>query len=184
MCTAAIGMIMNVAGIFTSMQAAKAGAKAQAQSYEHQAKMQEQNAKLAQQQAQDASNRGFEATQDLRRKAGAFASTQKSLLAGQGTDTDSGDASKVLQDTAQNMELDAATLRYNAQLEKYGLLAQGQDYMAQADLSRTSADNARIAGKYEAMTTLLTGASTMASKYTKNKPATENSNKYVLKYNG
>ena len=179
-----LSMGLQALGVITTVAAANQQAKATANMYEYQKQINKRNAELATRQAQDASERGFEREQELRRKAAAMKAAQRAALASQGTAITSGSPLLILQDTAYQSELDAATIRYNAQLEKYGYLAQAQNYYADAAQNSAAAANARIMGRYNAIGSLLTGAASVADKwsvYRKNypKPKISTSNSYV-----
>jgi len=162
---AAMSTVMQVIGVGTTIMAQKQSADATTNSYNYQAKVNEVNAENSANQAKDAVERGYQAETDLRRKAAGAKSTQKTLFGSQGSDISSGSPLDILSDTAYQSELDASTIRYNSQLEKYDLLNQGQNSLNEASMNRYAAANAQTAGKWNMASTLLTGASQVSGKY-------------------
>lgn len=158
-------MMFSLAGTIAQAQAAQAAADAQAQAYEYEAKMQERNAKIAEQQARDASERGFVEEEALRRKAHILKGQQRAAFGASGLDTGTGTPLDVLADTAYLSESDAATIRYNAQQERYGFESQKGDQMGKAAMSKVSATNARIAGSNAATATILGGIGSVANQW-------------------
>ncbi len=77
----------------------------------------------------------------------------------------SGSALDILGDTAALGELDALTIRSNAERESYEQRVVASNLKANAGMKRMGADNAIIAGKIGARTSLLTGAGSVASKW-------------------
>jgi hypothetical protein len=112
--------------------------------------------KVAQGQARDAIDRGQAAEDAHRRKVAQFAGKQRATMGASGVELTSGSFADVLQDTAMLGELDALTIRSNAQREAYG-------YQSQAAVSGYEASAAKTAGWMNAGGSLLSGASNLAS---------------------
>lgn len=152
-------------GTYMQYQGQKAQAVAQQQQYEYQAKVNENNQKIAEWQAQDAKDRGDIAEKQHRIKVSQLKGRQRSALAASGVVVDEGSGLDILGDTAEMGELDALTIRSNAEREAYDYEVSAMNSGAQAGINRASGENAYAAGNYGAMTTLLSGAGSVADKW-------------------
>jgi hypothetical protein len=137
-------------------QQAAAGAQ---QSYLAQQARQRQM--IADQQANDAKQRGEVNVQRQRDITAQRIGTQRAALAAQGTDLE-GSPTDILGDTARSGEFDALTLRNNAAREAYGYQVQGAGFGADAAMRESFQPSYLGAGA-----SLLTGASSLADKWTK-----------------
>jgi hypothetical protein len=90
-------------------------------------------------------------------------------LAASGVEVDDGSALDILGDTAELGELDALTIRSNAEREAYDYKVAAMNQGAQAGINRVSGQNAASAGRYGAMTSLLSGAGSISDKWYKYK---------------
>jgi hypothetical protein len=152
MCNASsISTGADVFGTFTQMQAAKNNAA-------YQASIANQNAAIAEAQAVSVGQQGTNEQVQIRQKAKQVTASQKTAFAANGLDTQSGSALSVISDTAMQSEQDVQTSRYNTAMQMWGLNNQANQYRAQAK-------NAKQTGKYQAMSSLLTGVSSAAQKY-------------------
>lgn len=140
---ATIGTVMSIGGtVFSAYNQYQTG-KAQ----NNMAKVQ---ARMSEDQARDAIDRGAVAEAEHRRKVSQFKGQQRSVLAASGVELDSGSASDLQADTAMLGELDALTIRNNAEREAYG-------YRSNAASSRFEGAQAQRAGTMSAGGTLLGG---------------------------
>lgn len=122
-------------------------------------KIGEYNASVYEQQATDALSRGAEDEQKFRQGVKMLIGSQKAGFAGQGIDVTQGSAFDVQADAAFLGELDALTIRTNAQREAAG-------YRAQAKISRMTGQQAQTASRFGAASTVLGGgASILQAKY-------------------
>lgn len=160
--------------------------KAQASQYNYQAAVDRNNKIIADRQADDAINRGKIAEQEHRDKVNQIKGRQRVQFAANGIDLGSDVVGETLGDTAMFGELDALTIRSNAENEAYGYRVQGMNYEASAALSSTAAKNASNAGRMGAFTTILGTAGTVGGKYTdfKNAGAFNSSNKITWNQGG
>lgn len=125
-------------------------------------------AQIARDQAADAIDRGKVEEEAHRRKVAATLGNQQAALGANLVELGSGSASDILADTAMLGELDALTIRNNAEREAYG-------YESRARVSEYEGAQAARKGTFDAVGSLLSGAgSTMvASKwYTPSSAAT------------
>lgn len=140
------------------------GVAAQQQA-DYQAAVAKNNSILAQRAADDARERGSieEAQQRLRTRQLIGAS--RASAAGRGVLVDAGSAALTQADIAQIGELDALTIRNNAEREALGFEAEGANFRGEADLRTTAGRNARTAARFDVASTLLTGANTVGSQW-------------------
>lgn len=156
---AAIGAITSIIGTGASVVGGLAAAKAEENANEFR---QKQETMLA----EDALKRGAVEEEKVRRETAALTGRQRAVMAAGNVDIGSGSSLAVLGDTAQLGELDAQTVRNNAQRES-------SYHQTNATLSGMAAKDARRAGYIGAVGTLAGGASALAEKWYKpaKKPA-------------
>ncbi|RMH12120.1 MAG: hypothetical protein D6698_15615 [Gammaproteobacteria bacterium] len=131
----------------TAYQTAQAQSKAAAYS-----------AQVAERQAQDALARGREEEQRKRMQVRRMIGTQKARLGANLVDVSSGTPSDLVADTAMLGELDALTVRNNAEREAWG-------YRAQAGAKRYESDQYRTKSYLNLAGGLLDVATPVASKW-------------------
>ena len=148
-----VAALTMASGLFSAYSSIQQG-NAQAAAYEAQANAANQNAKIAAWQAEDTLKRGAGEEKKLRERGGQFAATQFSQLAASGQQV-SGSALSVLQDTGMGVEQDADTLRLDFAKEKWGHDVQQVNFLNEADAARSSAKNAKKAGRIGALTSLM-----------------------------
>lgn len=165
MCSPIAAMGMQAVGTIVQSRAVKSQAEAQARAKEYEASMLEKNALFADQQAHNAVEIGAVEEGKVRRYGAQVKAGQKVAAATNGIRTDSGSPLDILAGTNEQIELDAATIRANAQQDRWAYGQQGQDYRNQAKLARMGAANSRAAGKWNSLTTLIGGASSISSKW-------------------
>jgi len=164
---AAISSNITLASTGMQMYGQYQQGKAQQAQYDYQAQVNDNNRKIAEWQAQDAIDRGEIEEKQHRIKVSQLAGRQRSVLASNNVEVDSGSALDVLGDTAELGELDALTIRSNAEREAYGYRVSAMNQGAEAGLNRTAGANARVSGNYGTMTSLLSGGNTLADKWYK-----------------
>lgn len=166
---AAANVLANVAVIGGVGSAALGGYSAyqQSKSQKAQAKYQAQvarnNAEVAEWKAEDALDRGRREEARYRLKISNFMGRQRSLLATSGFDANEDDAIDILADTAELGELDALTIRSNAEREAYTQRVNAQNATNQSILYDASAagQSPLLAGA----TNVFGGAADVASKW-------------------
>lgn len=151
--TAASG-VMAAGGAIMQGQAQKKQAT-------YQAAVERNNAQIAGWQAEDATKRGQIAEQRQRLQVARLAGTQRAGMASSGVELTSGSPLDVLGDTAMLGELDALTIRSNAEREAYGFRAQQGNLTAQSGLTQMAGRNASQAGYIGAGSSLLSSAATV-----------------------
>lgn len=152
--TAGTALMMNAA-LTASMAGGLMSAYGQLQQGEYQAGIAKNNAIVQQQQAKDALQRGEQAELHQRIRSAQAVGRQRAQMGAAGVGLSSGSPSQVLQDTAKLGELDALTVRNNAQREAYGHNVEEMNFKSDAKF-------ARMKGRYGAASTLLTTGSNVS----------------------
>lgn len=160
MATAVAGTAVGVYGSIQQGNAAKASA-------EYQAAVDRNNQQVAEWQTKDALDRGKEAERQQRLKVQSALGSQRAAMAANGVDLSSGSPLDILGDTTMYGEMDALTIRSNAEREAYGYRVQSQNFASNAQLSQMRGSSAQTAGMIGAGSTLLTGAGQVANTWAK-----------------
>lgn len=162
---ATIATVATIAS--TAMGAYSAIQQGQQQSamFKYQAQIDKNNAVMADRQAEDALARGQEEERKHRIKIGLLKGSQINAFASNGVTVDSGTPLDVLGDTAEAGELEALTIRNNADREEWGYRVQGSNYRNSASMQTAGASNAMSSGYTSAVGTVLSGAGTVADRW-------------------
>ena len=152
-----IGTALNVASTGLGALSSIQQGQAQAARAETQAQLQRRNQKIAQQRAEDRRELGEIEADRRRRQADLQIGTQKSTLAGRGVRIDTGTPQDVFEGTAEFGELDALTLRNNAERDALRFEQQGAQAGIQSNLFDARADSARTQGRIGAATSVVGG---------------------------
>jgi hypothetical protein len=150
--------VMAAGGAIKQGQAQKAQAK-------YQSAVERNNATIAGWQAEDATKRGQIAEQRQRLATSRLAGAQRAGMASSGVELTSGSPLDVLGDTAQLGELDALTIRSNAEREAYGARVQQSSLTAQSGLTQMAGRDAQQASYISAGSSLLSSAATAGDRY-------------------
>jgi hypothetical protein len=156
--TTALGAVTGAVG------SSAEGAAVQAQS-RYQAAVARNNKILSERAARDAIARGEIAETVSRSQTAQLIGAQRAQQAAQGIEVDTGSALDVITDTAGLGELDALTIRSNAEREAADFLAQGSNFEASARLAEARGQTAGTAAGIGSVGTLLTGATSVAEKW-------------------
>lgn len=160
-----LSTVMTVASTAVSVIGGQQQAKAQAQQAQFQAQIARNNQIIANRAAEDSRKRGeLEANQQRARTLQAIGNQRAALAAG-GVVVDEGSAQILTSDTAGLGELDALTIRSNAEREALGFEAQGTNFGIEAQGANAAAANARRAGGISTFGTLASGFTTVADKW-------------------
>ena len=124
----------------------------------YQAKVARNNAAINRNLAADALERGAIAENIQRERTQQLKSRQRAKFGASGVDISSGSAARTIADTAMIGELDALTIRSNAQREAFGLEVGAQNLIEQSRLTRRR-------GASQAIGSILGGASQVAGLY-------------------
>ncbi len=162
---AVASLATSVIGGGMQYMAQKQAGAAQANALRYQADVDKNNSIIQERLAKDAIERGKTEEQMHRIKIGQLKGQQLNAFAKNGVETDSGSALDVLSDTAMIGELEALTIRNNAEREAYGYRVQGMNYSASAANNRTAASTARSSANTAALTSVLSTAGSVAGKW-------------------
>lgn len=158
-----------IAGTLLSAAAAGASQFQQAQATRAQAQYRERVAQnnqiLAERAAEDARERGKIEERQRRILTEQQLGQQRAASASRGVDVNVGSALDLQADTAAFGELDALTIRSNAEREALGFETQGADFQSEARIRSLEADSANKAASLGIATTALTTGGAVASKW-------------------
>lgn len=133
----------------------------------YQAGVAENNALVADRMAADARARGSRSEQEHRMRLAQMKSRQRAQFGAGNVDLSSGDALDVLGDTAMLGELDALTIRNNAEREAVQYETQAGNFQGQAGAYRSQSDLFDQAKVYNTMGTILGGSGRVAEQWYK-----------------
>ena len=162
---AAASLAITAAGTGAAMVAQSQQAEAQQKSADYQAAVARNNATAAGYNAQSAIDQGEIAAQTQQIKTRNLVGAQRAAQAANGVDINSGTPLDIQSDAAMLGQLDALTIRYNAQTKANNYLAQAGQYNSQAGLFDMQGDNAASAGMIGMGTSLLGGAASISDKW-------------------
>lgn len=168
---AALPIISVVATVLSTVQqaaAAKQSAAAQAASYNYQAAVAQNNQTIANQAAVAEEQRGKVMAQQKQQETAARVGALEAATGGSGLDI-GGSPLRLKEDTLSMGDLDARTIRYNAERAAYGYRVQGTSYAAQANMDRAAAENTFAGGRLAAMGSVISGTANVADKWWKYK---------------
>lgn len=165
MAIAVPALVLSAVGTAVSAIGAISSADAQAQAASYQAQVARNNATIANQNAAYSVKAGeAQATAQGLKSRAELGSAVAGLAAG-GVDVNSGSAADVQTTQREFGQLDTEQTRQNAQLQAYGYRSQSSNFTAEAALEQQKADQAPIAGAFTAAGDLLSGASSLGSKW-------------------
>lgn len=141
------GMAMNAVGQWRAGNNERRAGLAQARVAEQGAQLSEYNAAVAQLQAQDALERGEIEAGKFRSRVRGLIGEQRVGFAAGNIDVGFGSAVDVQADAAFLGELDALTIKTNAQREAWGFQVEAADLEKRADIMRMEGGNAILAGQ-------------------------------------
>ena len=131
--------------------------QAEAQAAGYQAQVDQQNAVLADRRAKDAIERGMQEQEKALREGTAVRKGQEASFAAANIDTSYGSPLDVITSTAAEAQLQAATIRANAEREAEDYEQQGYNSRSSAGMNRARAKNAKTAGMIGTAGTVLSG---------------------------
>lgn len=164
---AEVSVAMTAVSAGVSAYGAYRQGQAQSAADAYQAQVARNNQIVAGQYAQQATQDGENKVAAKQEQTAQMIGAQRAAMAANGVDLDSGSPLRVQQDTAKLGEVDAMTIRNNAAREAYGYQLQGLSYGQQAQLDESASENAETAGSLNAFSSILGGASSVASQWTK-----------------
>lgn len=151
-------LALSAFNTFTGFLGGQAEAKAAARRGRYEQQIYEMNATVAEWQAADAIARGREAEGRQRQETRGLVGAQRTSLAAQGIDIESGSAADVQADTEYLGELDRLTIRNNAARAAWGFQVDAVNLRQQGRLARMGGNAQAGAFANQSYGTLLTGA--------------------------
>lgn len=169
-------MAASAAGSLASAGGSLTTGNANAQAAQYQAAVARNNEIVSNQNAEYAKQAGVSREQAQRQKTASTIGMQRAQMAKNGIDIGSGSALNLQSDTAMIGELDALTVRNNALRQAINFSRQGADFGANARLLDMQASNAKTAGNIGAFSSIVGGAGSVASKWSRWKTPSSGSN--------
>lgn len=164
---ATVGTVGGLASGAMGVMGAQQSSAAQTASARYQAQVMANNQTIAQRNADAALQAGQAAEQQQRQKTAAMIASQRAALAANGVDLSSGSALDLQADTATLGELNAQTVRNNAERHAWGYVAQADAAGAQSGLDMAQAGWAGTAGMYSSLDAGLASATSLSSRWAK-----------------
>lgn len=158
MCAVALGGVAGIIGSVASIAGTVVGVMGQMNAAKAEAAASKYQADQSRIMAEDALKRGAAEEDAQRRKTAALEGRQRAVMAASNVDIGSGSPLAVLADTAVLGELDAQTVRNNADRE-------AAQHRAQAGLFDMKASAAKSAGTIGAIGTALGGIGSLADRW-------------------
>lgn len=158
-------LALSAAGTANQFIGQRKQAKLIEQQGDYEAMLFGRNAEYAEEQARDALARGQELEHDATRGERQLRGGQRTALAAQGVELDSGSAAHIQANDAALADADRRQIRTNAAREAMGFTRQAEDYRMQGDWARQGAKSQARALRNQSAVTLLTGAADMARSY-------------------
>lgn len=149
---------LGVASLLASVGGTVMQAQAQSQSAAYNAQVARNNQTIANQNAGLALEQGQQAEETQKIKTGEMISGIEAGQAASGVNPNEGSPLNVRISAAETGDLDAETIRYNANLQAQNLQYQGSMYGSQAQLDQSQ-------GQYGVAASILGGASSVSSKW-------------------
>ncbi len=162
---AAIGIGITALGAIMSFQSQRAQAKGLEQSSEFNAAIDRNNATVADQQAKQAHQVGKVKAAQEGLKARRLIGLQTATAGGSGGAVSGESNQQIFSDTAGIGSINARNARSNAAREALGFTNQAAQFRAQAGLTLAEGSNRASAINSQATASLLTGASSVATKW-------------------
>lgn len=162
---AGISLAMTAVGTYTAVQGNISQGKQASAAAAYNKQLAENDAIRAEQQATDAIKRGATEEDRFRDQSSLLQGEQVSALASSGFTLDSGSPLQIMADTAEAIELDAQTIRYNAQMEAMGYENNAQASLSSAEMFRVQGNNASTNSYISAGTSLLSGLGQAGMQY-------------------
>lgn len=162
---AAISIGTTLVGGAVQASGANAAADANAKAAQYQQAVARNNQIIAQQYADRTNMAALTKSEMMNYRTRGVLGTAKATQAASGVDVNSGSALDVRQSIAELGDLDAQTIRYNAEQEAYGYKVRAAGFGAEGQLAGMKADAAREAGDYAVMSSILGTANSVSDKW-------------------
>ena len=160
-----ISLGASAGGSLLSAFGASSKGKAESQMYSYQARVAELNKQIAEQNRDYALASGEKEAQRYGMKAAQERGAIRAQQGASGIAINSGSAVDVQESQAQIAKMDLATIRSNAARVAYGYSVEAASQSNQSTLYKMASTNAKKAGSINALSSLISGASSVSSKW-------------------
>ena len=164
---ATIGSVASVLGGVVGAAGSLESGAAQSAAATYQAQLAASNEKIAQQNATQAEATGSAQVEQEGIKTKAEVGAIKAAQAASNIDVNSGSALDVRSSAAALGQLDALTIRSNAEKTAYGYETQASQFAGQESLEQATAQQAQLAGGIGAFSSILGAASGVSNQYSR-----------------
>jgi len=161
----AAGLALSAVSAVTSFMGGRAAAKSAKSQGEYQAAVARNNQVLAERAATDARKRGDAAAKSARQDTEKLKGRQRAVLAANGVVVDRDSALDITGETSEIGELDALTIRNNAEREAVGLEQQGQNFGSEAQMRLATGMGEASAARVNSFGTFLGNSSRVADRW-------------------
>jgi len=166
MCSiAAAGLVLSAAGAVSSYMGGQQQAKAAEAQGEYRAQVARNNQVIAERAAEDARLRGVQAEKNQRQQTSALIGRQRAVLASNGVQANEGSAVLITGDSAAFGELDALTIRNNAEREAVNLRQQAQNFGSDATFASAGGRNDAAAARINSTSSFLSNTARVADRW-------------------
>jgi hypothetical protein len=162
---AAVGVGLSAAGTVASVIGSEQAAKAQSEQAAYQAQVAKNNQTIADQNAAYASEASNAQVTQAQLKQRSETGAVAAGLAANGLDINTGSPSQVRTAESEITQLNTENTEQQGALQIYGYRTSASNFGAQSGLFQQQASQAGTAGNISAVTGLLSGASSLASKW-------------------
>lgn len=158
-------LAVTAIGAGVSYMGAQEQASAQSNALNYQAQVAANNAKIQAQNVEQSRLVEEQTEANASLKASQIQGGIRAAAAASGIDPNSGSPLDIEASSKTLANSDALTIRSNFARQQFGLSVAGMSDLAQAGLDRAGADQALVAGNFAGMNSLLSGASSVSSKW-------------------
>lgn len=161
-----MGLLMTAAGAGINAVGAYQQGMAKSQADQYTAAVARNNQIIADWNARYATQRGQQMEAAKREQTAQMIGTERAMEGSRGLNANTGSAARMQVDTAKVGELDALTIRNNAARAAWGYRTQGIGYENQANQEMLASSEAVTAGKLNALSSIIGGASKFSQQWT------------------
>jgi hypothetical protein len=162
---ASASMLSGILGTGQQALADVAGGMGQADQYAYQAAIATNNAATTRANAAAEMAAGGYAESALKMGTGRLRAEQRAAYAANGIDVSLGSPIDIDNSTATLGAMDAAMVHYNAARSAFGLESQAREFEEESSMFRRAATNAKKVGMSKAKQTILSGATSLSSRW-------------------
>lgn len=162
---AVVTIASTVLGTVASVRAQQQQSASDQAAANYRSQVAKNNQIIADRKAEDARQRGAIAERQQRIKTAQRIGAARASAAARGVEVDSGSAGDITSDLKALGELDALTIRNNAEREALGFEQTGTNYAAESNLASLESGSAKRAGEIGVASSLINGTGQVAGKW-------------------